>query len=76
VAVAVDPGWRKLGLGAVLLRELGHAALARGIHRFTALVLAENVPALGVLRASGLRFSQQISSGTSEIVMTLDGSAP
>ena len=76
VAVAVDPGWRKLGLGALLLRELGHAALARGIHRFTALVLAENVPALGVLRASGLNFTQQISSGTSEIVMTLDGSAP
>lgn len=76
VAVVVDAGWRRLGLGSLLLRELGQAALRRGIHRFTALVLAENMPVLAVLRASGLAFSVQTNRGTSEIVIWLDERGP
>ncbi|MGZ4665972.1 MAG: N-acetyltransferase family protein [Frankiaceae bacterium] len=52
-AVVVDPGWRRVELGSLLLRDLAQAALHRGITRFTALVLAENRPVLALLRASG-----------------------
>jgi GNAT superfamily N-acetyltransferase len=76
VAVAVDAGWRRVGLGGLLLRELGQAALDRGIHRFVALMLAENLPAQSVVRSSGLPFSLEINNATSEIVMWLDGQRP
>lgn len=73
VAVVVDAGWRRVGLGKLLLRELGEAALRRGIRRFSALVLADNTSVLAVLRASGLPFTLQVDNGTSEILMWLDG---
>ena len=76
VAVAVDAGWRRVGLGSLLLRELGQAALDRGIHRFVALMLAENLPAQSVVRSSGLPFSVEINNATSEVVMWLDGQRP
>jgi GNAT superfamily N-acetyltransferase len=75
VAVVVDAAWRRAGLGSLLLRELGEAALHRSIRRFTALVLADNTPVLAVLRASGLASSVEIHSGTSEIVMLLEDKA-
>ena len=76
VAVAVAQGWRRVGLGSLLLHELGAAALHRGVLRFTALVLADNRQVLDVLHESGLAFSMQMDSGTSQIVMYLDGRAP
>jgi len=71
-AVVVDQGWRRVGLGSLLLRDLSQAALRRGITRFTALVLAENRPVLALLRASGLPFSGTTAGGTSEFVIRLD----
>ena len=71
VAVAVHADWRRVGLGSLLLRQLGEAALARGITRFTAITQAENRPALSVLNASGLPFTLEIHEATSEIVMLL-----
>jgi L-amino acid N-acyltransferase YncA len=76
VAVAVDPGWRRVGLGSLLLRDLGEAAVRRGIHQFSALVLADNAAVLAVLRASGLAYTLQVKHGTSEIVMWLDAQPP
>jgi GNAT superfamily N-acetyltransferase len=73
VAVAVDARWRRVGLGSLLLRSLGEAAVPRGIRRFTALVLADNAPVMAVLRASGLPFTIQVERTTAEIVMPLDG---
>jgi hypothetical protein len=70
------PCCASVGLGSLLLRELGQAALDRGSHRFTALMRAENMPAQNVLRASGLPFSLEINSATSEIVLWLDGQGP
>lgn len=72
IAVAVRPDYRRVGLGTVLVRRLGQAALARGITRFTAFTQAENRSALGVLRASGLTFTLEISQATADIVMMLD----
>jgi GNAT superfamily N-acetyltransferase len=76
VAVAVDAVWRQVGLGSLLLRELGEAAAHRGIRQFTALVLSENRPVLALLRASGRDFSVEIHSGTSDIVMLLEKQTP
>ncbi len=72
VAVAIDPAWRRVGLGSLLLRELGEAAVRRGIHRFTALVLSDNRPVTAVLRASGIPYSLNFHGGTSDIVMALE----
>lgn len=71
VAVVVDPGWRRVGLGSQLLRELGEAAARRNINRFTALALADNAPVLALLRASGLPFTLVIENATSRIDITL-----
>lgn len=71
-AVVGDPGWRRVGLASLLLRDLSQAALRRGITRFTALVLAENRPVLALLRATGLPFSVTTGGGTSECVIRLD----
>ncbi|MGZ4590638.1 MAG: N-acetyltransferase family protein [Actinomycetes bacterium] len=76
VAVVVDPGWRRVGLGSLLLRELGAAAVSRGIRRFTALALADNYSVLALLRAAGLAFSVEIHSGTSKILVLLQAQAP
>ena len=76
VAVVVDEAWRGVGLASLLLSELGHAGLDRGLHRFTALALADNTGVLGVLRSSGLAYSTKIASGTVEIVMWLEGQPP
>ncbi len=44
VAVAVDPAWRRVGLATVLVHLLAQAAVARGIHAFSAEHLADNQP--------------------------------
>ncbi len=72
VAVAVDPAWRQVGLGILLLHMLSAAATGRGIDRFTALVTAGNTAALALLHASGLDFSVKIRSGTTDVVVPLE----
>ncbi|WAL68943.1 GNAT family N-acetyltransferase [Amycolatopsis cynarae] len=42
VALAVEPQWRRAGLGSALIRMLAEAALARGFTLFTAVYLADN----------------------------------
>lgn len=49
VAIVVEDAWQNRGLGTRLLDELLRAAEARGIHRFTADLLAENRRILRVL---------------------------
>jgi RimJ/RimL family protein N-acetyltransferase len=49
IAIVVEDGWQGRGLGTVLLHALLAAAEARGLHRFTADVLAENRAMLRVL---------------------------
>jgi GNAT superfamily N-acetyltransferase len=49
IAIVVEDGWQHRGLGALLLDALLAAAEARGWHRFTANVLADNRPMLRVL---------------------------
>ena len=49
VAFVVQDGWQGQGLGSILLDEVLRAAVARGVPRFRAFVLAENHRMLGLL---------------------------
>lgn len=56
VAVAVDPGWRRVGLATALLRLLGEAAIDHGIDTFTLLFVVDNVDVSSIMRESHLPF--------------------
>ena len=63
VAVAVVDAKQKLGLGSLLLRELVEAARERGIHRFRAMMLAENSPARALMEDLGEEVSVRRENG-------------
>ncbi len=69
VAVAVDPQWRRVGLATALVATLAEAAVARGIHAFSAWYLAENRPVAALLGAAGGR--QLIRDGIAECAVAL-----
>ena len=66
VAVAVDPGWRRVGLATALLRLLGEAALEHGIDRFTVEFLVDNVDVASILRESHLPVVVHQGDGAAE----------
>ena len=71
VAVAVDPGWRRVGLATTLVHLLGEAALARGISAFTAYALADNRPVAALVAdAGGASF---IADGITQLEVALAG---
>jgi RimJ/RimL family protein N-acetyltransferase len=51
IAVTVADDWQGRGLGTELLARLADRARAEGIHRFTALVSADNAAMAGLLRS-------------------------
>jgi RimJ/RimL family protein N-acetyltransferase len=51
IAVTIVDDWQGRGLGAELLSQLSDRARQQGIHRFTALVAADNVAVAGLLRS-------------------------
>jgi RimJ/RimL family protein N-acetyltransferase len=51
IAITIVDDWQGRGLGAELLIRLSDRARQRGIHRFTALVAADNVAMAGLLRS-------------------------
>jgi RimJ/RimL family protein N-acetyltransferase len=53
IAVTVVDDWQGRGLGTELLSRLSDRARQAGIHRFTALVAAENVAVAGLARKLG-----------------------
>jgi RimJ/RimL family protein N-acetyltransferase len=50
LAVVVADAWQRQGIATLLLRALGGAALAAGIHSFTVVMHADNRPVLALLR--------------------------
>jgi GNAT superfamily N-acetyltransferase len=50
IAVLVEDGWQRTGLGGRLVRALTRLAMARGVERFHADLLASNRPAVGLIR--------------------------
>ena len=53
VAVTVADDWQGRGLGRALLDRLTYRARQEGVHRFTALVQADNPASLGLLTGAG-----------------------
>lgn len=66
VAVAVDAGWRRVGLATALLQLLAEAALDNGIDRFTVEFLVDNVDVTSIIRQSHLPIVVHGSDGVTE----------
>ncbi len=76
LAVAVTPGWRRVGLATELILLLAQAAADRGMHTFSAVYLAENRPIAALVEDAGGLGKQVIQHGIAEFSLALDGSAP
>jgi RimJ/RimL family protein N-acetyltransferase len=73
VAFVVQDGWQGKGLGRMLLRELLAAAQARGIRRFRAYVLADNVRMLRLLSHHTKIVERRIGGGVAELLFEPQG---
>lgn len=62
-AVIVEDAWQGRGIATRLLWRLSSAAIARGIDTFTAAVLGQNRPMLGLLSVLGEAVEMQLSGG-------------
>jgi RimJ/RimL family protein N-acetyltransferase len=70
IAVTIVDDWQGRGLGAELLTRLSGRARCEGIHRFTALVAADNRAMAGLLRNMSASLVGR-SPGTVEYEITL-----
>ena len=72
IAILVWDEWQGLGLGGWLARRLADAAAAEGITRIAGTMLADNRPALRILKHVSTDFVQDdLSHGVREIVTRL-----
>lgn len=71
VAVAVDAGWRRVGLATALLRVLGEAASDHGITSFVADFLTDNVDIASILQDSRLPVSVTSRHGVTEATVAV-----
>src|SRR3954452_24661036 len=69
MAVVVGAPWQGLGLGRRLVRRLTSAAADEGIVRFAGTMLADNRPALRLMRGIGTEFERDvISHGVRDVI--------
>ena len=72
MAIVVGDPWQGLGLGRQLARLLAMAAAAQGIKRFAGSLLADNRPALRIMKGIGNGFEvDELSHGVREVVTRL-----
>ncbi|WP_027943147.1 bifunctional GNAT family N-acetyltransferase/acetate--CoA ligase family protein [Amycolatopsis taiwanensis] len=72
VAFVVDDAHQGRGLGSILLEHLAAAASERGLRRFMAEVLAENVGMVRVFRDAGYQVSRAIEEGVLHLEFDID----
>jgi acyl-CoA synthetase (NDP forming)/RimJ/RimL family protein N-acetyltransferase len=72
VAFTVDDAHHGRGIATLMLEHLAAIARQLGIQRFTAEVLPDNRPMLGVFRAAGFEVSTRFSSGIIDVAFDLD----
>src|SRR3954452_22309149 len=72
VAFTVDDAHHGRGIATVMLEHLAAVGRELGIMRFTAEVLPDNRPMLGVFRAAGFDVSTRFSSGIIDVAFDLD----
>jgi RimJ/RimL family protein N-acetyltransferase len=75
VAFVVEDGWQGRGLGTVLLADLLAAAVARGIRRFRAYVLADNRRMLGLLARRTDILERRMDDGVVALLFSPPGPA-
>ena len=68
LAIEVVDAWQRRGIGRALLQALSTLALATGVHRFTAIVAADNVPVHRALRHA----AATVHAAEGELDYTLD----
>jgi len=71
VAFTVEEDFQRMGLAGRLLRELAQIARARGIARFEAYVLPENLPMLSVFERSGFALERKREDGAVRLTLRL-----
>ena len=71
VAVEVADSHHRRRVGARLVHELARLAADAGITHFTATVLAENRPVLGLMRHSGWEVATTLDGSYADVVLTL-----
>lgn len=72
VAFVVDDAHQGRGLGSILLEHLAAAASERGLRRFVAEVLAENVAMTRVFRDAGYQVSRAFEEGLLHLEFDID----
>lgn len=72
VAVAVDPGWRSIGLARELLRDVARRAVEQGAQSLTADFYSDNRRVLDLLAEAGLPERRVADRGVIQDVITLD----
>jgi len=73
VAVVVADAWQRQGIARRMLRLLQQLACQAGITRFVALILADNRPAIEVIRHAARPFSTHLDEGALEVEVSLCG---
>jgi RimJ/RimL family protein N-acetyltransferase len=71
VAFTVEEDYQRNGLAGRLLHELAQVGRARGIARFEAYVLPENVAMLSVFERSGLAMKRSYADGAVRLTLEL-----
>src|SRR5213594_1369764 len=68
IGLVVADAWQGLGLGSLLLEQILHAGEQRGIHEFSAEVLADNRRALRLLARHAAITRRTVASGVTSVV--------
>jgi GNAT superfamily N-acetyltransferase len=73
IAITVVDRWQGRGVGRLLLERLVAVARARGIVRFSGLILADNTRMIKLMSSLGRVVSRSAQGGTVELIVELDG---
>jgi GNAT superfamily N-acetyltransferase len=69
LALVVADGWRRVGLGTLLMRALLQHARNAGVRRLCGDALAENTPILGLVGSFGARITVHLGSNTVQLCL-------
>ncbi|MPZ71756.1 MAG: GNAT family N-acetyltransferase [Nitriliruptorales bacterium] len=75
-AVVVEDAWQGRGIATRLLWRLSSAAVNRGVHTFTATILAQNRAMMRLLTVLGENMSTELSGGEYTVKLRLAGAPP
>jgi RimJ/RimL family protein N-acetyltransferase len=71
IAFTVEEDYQGQGIASSILRHLIHIAREKGVSRFEADVLAENIAMLAVFARSGLPMKKSLEEGVVHVTLSL-----